>query len=239
MKRFTRIAGILAFMAPLLLAAEDQKAEFKTPADKLSYLVGMEVGTTIKRMDTEISMDAFQRGVKDSLEGRASRLTPQETQAVREAYVKEQTQKFQDRAEKNKKEGEAFLAENGKKKGISTTASGLQYEVLKEGAGATPKATDTVTVHYRGTLLSGTEFDSSYARGEPVTFPVTGVIPGWTEALQLMKVGGKYRLAIPSPLAYGEQGAGLEIGPNAALLFEVELLGIEKPKEGEPKLAPQ
>jgi FKBP-type peptidyl-prolyl cis-trans isomerase len=124
--------------------------------------------------------------------------------------------------------GEKFLAENGKREGVKTTASGLQYEVMAEGSGAVPKATDKVTVHYKGTLIDGTEFDSSYSRGQPVTFPLGNVIPGWTEGLQLVKAGGKARLFIPSSLAYGERGAGAKIGPNEALVFEVELIAIEK-----------
>lgn len=127
--------------------------------------------------------------------------------------------------------GEKFLAENGKKTGVKTTASGLQYEVLTEGKGPHPKTTDTVTVHYKGTLLNGEEFDSSHSRGQPVTFPVSGVIPGWTEGLQLMSAGSKYKLYVPSALAYGEQGAGVRIGPNETLVFEVELLSIGEPKK--------
>jgi FKBP-type peptidyl-prolyl cis-trans isomerase FklB len=136
---------------------------------------------------------------------------------------------------KNKVEGEAFLAENGKKEGVVTLPDGLQYKILKEGDGAKPKATDTVTVHYRGTLISGTEFDSSYKRKEPVSFPVNGVIAGWTEALQLMKVGSKWQLFIPSTLAYGERGAGPDLGPNATLIFEVELISIGKPEATQEK----
>jgi len=134
---------------------------------------------------------------------------------------------FQQLADKNQKEGEVFLAENKKKKGVITLPSGLQYQVIKEGTGKIPKATDTVTTHYRGTLIDGTEFDSSYKRGEPASFPVNGVIKGWTEALQLMKVGSKWQLFIPSNLAYGPQGAGQAIGPNATLIFEIELLSIK------------
>lgn len=129
--------------------------------------------------------------------------------------------------QENKAAGEAFLAENAKKPGVKTTASGLQYEVLTEGSGAAPKASDNVTVHYRGTTINGEEFDSSYGRGEPLTFPLNRVIPGWTEGLQLMKEGAKYRLYIPSDLAYGERGAGGVIGPNATLIFDVELIKIE------------
>jgi len=131
-------------------------------------------------------------------------------------------------AEKNRKEGEAFLADNKKKEGVKTTPSGLQYKVIKDGNGPTPKMADTVTVNYRGTLINGTEFDSSYKREEPATFPVNSVIPGWTEAMQMMKVGAKWHLFVPANLAYGEQGAGPQIGPNSTLIFEVELTAINK-----------
>ena len=141
---------------------------------------------------------------------------------------KEQMQKMEALAKENKKQGEVFLAENKKKKNVTTTKSGLQYIVLRKGKGKKPKATEQVKVHYKGTLIDGTEFDSSYKRREPVTFPVNRVIPGWSEALQLMNVGSKYQLFIPSNLAYGERGGGPQIGPNATLIFEVELLSIEK-----------
>ena len=158
-------------------------------------------------------------------------LSEEEMRTVMTAFQKEmaakQAEMMKSQGEKNKKEGEAFLAENKKKEGVKTLASGLQYKVIKEGTGKTPKATDKVSTHYQGTLIDGTEFDSSYKRGEPATFPVNGVIPGWTEALQLMKVGSKWQLFVPSKLAYGEKGAGPIIGPNAVLIFTVELLAIK------------
>jgi FKBP-type peptidyl-prolyl cis-trans isomerase FklB len=146
------------------------------------------------------------------------------------AFQKEVMAKQAEVAKKNKAEGEAFLAENKKKEGVKTTASGLQYKVIKPGKGKKPKSSDTVTVNYRGTLIDGTEFDSSYKRGQPATFQVSGVIPGWTEGLQLMEEGAKWQLFIPSNLAYGERGAGGVIGPNATLIFEVELLSIQEKK---------
>ena len=158
-------------------------------------------------------------------------LSDKEAQEVMMTFQKEQMAKLNENArklgEKNKKEGETFLAENKKKPGVVTLPSGLQYKILKEGTGRNPKATDTVVTHYRGTLLDGKEFDSSYKRGEPATFPLNGVIRGWTEALQLMKPGAKWQLFIPPQLAYGERGAGQDIGPNATLIFEVELIAIK------------
>jgi FKBP-type peptidyl-prolyl cis-trans isomerase FklB len=151
------------------------------------------------------------------------------------AFQKEMMAKQQELAkrlgEKNKKEGEAFLSENRKKEGIKALPSGLQYKVVKAGTGKKPKSTDTVTTHYRGTLIDGTEFDSSYRRGQPASFPVSGVIPGWTEALQLMEEGAKWQLFIPPNLAYGERGAGSQIGPNATLIFEIELISIQEKKQ--------
>src|SRR5213593_525626 len=155
------------------------------------------------------------------------------------AFEKDMEQKQKAAADKNASEGTKFLEENKKKEGVKTTASGLQYKVVKEGTGAQPKANDTVTVNYRGTLINGTEFDSSYKRGEPATFPVNGVIKGWTEALQLMKVGSKYQLFVPSSLAYGERSVSPEIGPNATLIFEVELLDAKPPPTPAPQAAPQ
>ena len=173
----------------------------------------------------------FVRGVKDALSDGKLLLTHQEMMQTMMSFQKEmmekRTAKANAAAETNKKEGEAFLAENAKKEGVKTLPSGLQYKVLKAGDGPTPKATDRVTLHYRGTLSDGTEFDSSIAGGEPATFSVKGVIKGWTEALQLMKVGDKWQVFIPGHLAYGERNRGGKIGPNATLIFEMELLGIK------------
>ncbi len=211
-----------------------EKAELKTQKDKLSYAIGMDMGGSLKRNAIDVDIDALVKGLKDALAGGKMMMTEQEQRETLMAFQKEfqakQQEKMKTLAEKNKKEGEAFLAENKKKPGVKTLPSGLQYKVITEGKGASPKETDTVTVNYRGTLIDGTEFDSSYKRNEPATFPVKGVIKGWTEALQLMKVGAKWQLFVPSSLAYGERGAGGVIGPNATLIFEVELLKIG-PKE--------
>ncbi len=213
-------------------AQETEKTELKTKSEKMSYALGANIGASIKPAAAEIDYDALIQGVKDTLEGRKPLLTAAETQkllgelnALMRTTSNEKSKKL---AEKNMQEGEAFLAENQEKAGVTTTASGLQYEVMKEGSGAKPQKTDRVSVHYAGTLIDGTEFDSSYKRGSPAAFAVTGVIKGWTEVLQLMNVGSKYRVSIPSDLAYGLRGSPPTIGPNATLIFEVELLDIVK-----------
>ncbi len=234
MKRISALVGAMALCLSLLAsAAEEEKAlELKTASAKLSYALGLDIGANLKGLETEIHFDAFIRGVEAGLKGSKPLLTPQEATELKQKFFKkrqeERARKMKEVGEKNRKEGEAFLAKNRKKEGVVTIASGLQYIVLSDGDGPKPRRTDKVRVHYRGTLLDGTEFDSSYTRGQPATFPVTGVIPGWTEALQLMKVGSEYRLFIPSKLAYGERGAGSRISPNATLIFEVKLLAIEK-----------
>jgi FKBP-type peptidyl-prolyl cis-trans isomerase FkpA/FKBP-type peptidyl-prolyl cis-trans isomerase FklB len=237
--RHTAISLLVCFFASSALAQEqavDEKKP-KTPADELSYALGMDVGRSLKRFGAEVELPTFMDAVKTTLQGGETLLTPQQANEVTKNFVLEKRKKrLEERkaaAAKNSVEGEAFLAENGKKEGVVTTDSGLQYQVIKEGTGPKPKATDEVTVQYRGTLLDGTEFDSSYKRGKPATFRVKGVIPGWTEALQLMPVGSTYKLFIPSKLAYGKRGSGARIGPNSTLIFEVELLGIadSKPKQ--------
>src|SRR5438094_2867601 len=206
----------------------------KDSKDKVSYSIGLEIGTTFKKQKMESNSDALVAGLKDGMSGTKPLLTPEEVRQVMMEFSKDMREKTaaatKEAADKNSKESEKFLAENKAKPGVKTTASGLQYKVEKEGSGTPPKETDTVVVNYRGTLIDGTEFDSSYKRGQPATFPVNRVIKGWTEALQLMKPGGKYKLFIPSNLAYGPGGAGGDIGPNANLLFEVELLSA-KPAE--------
>ncbi len=213
-------------------AQETEKTELTTKSEKMSYALGANIGASIKPAAAEIDYDALIQGVKDTLEGRTPLLTVPENQqflgeltALLRTKSNEKSKKL---GEKNMKEGEAFLAENKEKADVTTTASGLQYEVMKEGSGAKPQKTDRVSVHYAGTLIDGTEFDSSYKRGSPAAFAVTGVIKGWTEVLQLMNVGSKYRVSIPSDLAYGLRGSPPTIGPNATLIFEVELLDIVK-----------
>ena len=223
----------IGLMGVVLLATQVSAAEnivLKSQKDKLSYSIGINVGKNMKQLATEIDSEHFMKGFKDAFSGAKPMLSEEEMQSVLAAFQKEmvakQAEKMKAIGEKNKKEGEAFLAANKKKEGVKTFPSGLQCKIIKEGAGKNPKATDKVSCQYEGTLIDGTVFDSSYKRGEPTTFPVNGVIPGWTEALQKMKVGSKWQLFVPSKLAYGERGAGPQIGPNAVLIFTVELVSI-------------
>ena len=223
----------------MTLPAADPAPALKDQKDKVSYSIGMDIGRNIKRQSLDISVEALAAGIKDVMTGGQTALTDDEAREVMNAYRTEMQAKQQsmakEQSEKNKKEGETFLAENQKKEGVKThtvklpsgTNAVLQYKVLTAGTGPKPSTNDTVITHYRGTLIDGTEFDSSYKRGEPATFPVTGVIKGWTEALLLMPVGSKWQLFIPSELAYGERGAGRQIGPNATLIFDIELIGIQ------------
>ncbi len=228
-------------------AKKTDQALLTTRKDKFSYALGMNYGAglsaNLKKQSVEFDPALAAQGFKDGLSGGQTRLTEAEAQAVLKEVGEEVRKSMQEKqakaAENNKSEGEAFLASNKTKEGVVTLPSGLQYKILKEGAGPKPTTNDTVVCNYNGTLINGTEFDSSYKRGQPATFPVSGVIKGWTEALQLMPVGSKWQLFIPSSLAYGERGAGADIGPDAALIFEVELLSIqakEPPKDqAQPK----
>jgi FKBP-type peptidyl-prolyl cis-trans isomerase FklB len=217
-----------------LLAARVSAEEapvLKTQQDKVSYSIGVEAGRNYKRMGVEVDTDLLVKGLRDALSAEKLLMTDEEIRATMTAYQAElrqkQAQTTRLAAENNKKAGEAFLAANKTKEGVVTLPSGLQYKILKAGNGKTPTETDTVECNYRGTLIDGTEFDSSYRRGQPAAFKVTGVIPGWKEALKLMPVGSKWQLVIPHQLAYGERGVGRDIGPNATLIFEVELLTIK------------
>jgi FKBP-type peptidyl-prolyl cis-trans isomerase len=228
---------ILAVSLALLLSfcTSEEKIELKDDKAKESYSVGYQFGQNLKKMETDLDAEVLTAAIRDGLSGKESRLSDEEMRAavasLRERTVAAMQASVKEQAQKNLAEGEKFLAENKTKDGVKTTASGLQYKVIEEGEGPSPKAGDTVTVHYRGTFVDGSEFDSSYQRAEPATFPLTGVIPGWTEALQLMKKGSKWELFIPSDLAYGERGAGNRIPPNSTLIFEVELLSMkEAPK---------
>ena len=211
--------------------------ELKTDKDKASYAIGMNIGQNLRKQKDDLDPAIVVRGFKDALAGGTTLMTDDQAKAALVALQgtmrKRQEEQMQQTAEVNKKEGDAFLAANKTKDGVVTLPSGLQYKIMTQGTGPKPTATDSVVCNYKGTLLNGTEFDSSYKRGQPATFPVNGVIKGWTEALQLMPTGSKWELFIPSDLAYGQRGPGGGIGPNSTLVFEVELISI-KPKAADP-----
>lgn len=211
----------------------------KTQKDKFSYALGMKMGENLHKQSVPVDPSILARGLRDGLAGGKTLLSDDEAQAalgaVQNDLRKKQQEQMQEASAANKKEGDAFLAANKAKEGVVTLPSGLQYKIITAGTGPKPAATDSVVCNYRGTLIKGTEFDSSYKHGEPVTFTVNGVIKGWTEALQLMPVGSKWQLFIPSDLAYGDRGAGADIGPGSTLIFEVELLSIaDKSKDKAP-----
>lgn len=234
----------LALVAAVSLTAcaqngggQAEPVELATDGQKFSYSAGYEIGGRLQQMgEVDIDLVALSAGLADAYKGDEARLSNEEMAAVKQAVYKAAADKrnaeMQAQADTNAQEGQAFLAENGKREGVMTTESGLQYEILEAGEGDAPAAVDTVVVHYTGTLLDGSEFDSSHKRGQPATFRLNGVIKGWTEGLQLLKPGGKAKLFIPPELAYGERGAGAMIGPNQTLVFEVELLEVQKAEQG-------
>lgn len=226
-------ACVTAGLMATWVSAAGPSVTLKDQQDKISYSIGVQIGTSVKQQTeqqgVEIRPELLAAGLKDALSGAKPLLTEQEVRDTLMALQQQVVSKQAELGEKNKKEGEAFLAANQKKPGVKTLPSGLQYQILKEGRGRKPQATDTVKANYKGTLINGTEFDSSEKHGGPASFNLAGVIPGWTEALQLMPVGSKWRLFIPAELAYSAQGAGGLIGPNSTLIFDVELLGIEAP----------
>src|SRR5262245_49714437 len=234
MTRFIVIVSASLLTFPLF--GQDKQPQLKDQKNKVGYSIGMQIGFNLSRQKLDINPDLLAAGIKDAIANKPQ-LTPDQVKEIMAQFEKDMEQKQKQQGEKNKTEGAKFLEDNKKKTGIKTTASGLQYKVEKEGTGATPKATDMVTVNYRGTLIDGTEFDSSYKRGQPATFPVNGVIKGWTEALQLMKQGAKYQLFIPASLAYGERAMGPDIGPNSTLIFEVELQDVKPPPTPAPQAA--
>jgi FKBP-type peptidyl-prolyl cis-trans isomerase FklB len=223
--------ALLCLVALTIQLSAQKKPTLTTEKDKVSYIIGTDIAKNLKKQGIDIDPELLFKGLKDAFTDQKLLLSDEEIQQVMSAFQQEmmaqQSKKAGELAEKNQKEGEAFLAANKKKDSVITLPSGLQYKVIAEGAGKMPTLNDTVTTNYRGTLIDGTEFDNSYKRGEPATFPVSGVIPGWTEALQHMKVGAKWQLFVPANLGYGERGAGQTIGPNATLIFEVELLSIK------------
>jgi FKBP-type peptidyl-prolyl cis-trans isomerase FklB len=243
--KFAKLAAVAAVLLAGLALAQDEgapkeKATTKTappadtkPADakdakqKASYGIGLKIGRQFKGQKIDLDVESVTHGLQDGMSGAKPQFTDAEIQAAVQAYERELKGKLQQAAEQNQKDGAAFLAANKKKPGVKSLPSGLQYKVLKEGKGESPKPTDTVNANYRGTLIDGTEFDSSYTTGKPATFPVQRVIPGWQEALPLMKVGSKWQIYVPAELAYGPQPQAT-IPPNSTLIFDIELLGVEK-----------
>jgi FKBP-type peptidyl-prolyl cis-trans isomerase FklB len=224
---------LLVALGIVLLVSQvsaQEKPALKNQKEKMSYIIGMDIGNNLKKQSIDIDPNILAKGIKDALAGEKPLLTEQEIRETMAVFQKAMAAKQEEVGKKNKKEGEAFLAENKKKEGVKPLPSGLQYKVIKAGTGKKPKSTDNVTTNYRGTLIDGTEFDSSYKRGQPATFQLSSVISGWTEALQLMEEGAKWQLFVPPNLAYGERGAGGVIGPNATLVFEIELISIQEKK---------
>lgn len=229
MKKTLLIAAPIFFAA--LVNPSFAADQLKTEDDKISYSIGVDIGKHFRNQDITIKQDSFLKGVQDGQDENAKLLmSEQEIKdtliSLQARILEKQNEERKTLAEANLKQGKAFLDQNKSRKEVKTTSSGLQYEIITEGKGSSPKPTDRVSTHYRGSLIDGTEFDSSYSRGEPMQFAVNGVIPGWTEALQLMKPGAKWKLWIPPELAYGEHGVGHVIGPNATLVFEIELLEV-------------
>ncbi len=225
------LPALLTFSLMITGACAQEKPDLKNNRQRASYAVGADIGNTFKRQELDVDAKAVVAGISDALAGKCS-LSDTEIRMALEEFQKTLAEKAEAKGriagEKNSKEGEAFLAANAKKDGVKTTASGLQYKVMAAGKGKTPGATDAVKVHYKGTLIDGTVFDSSIERGQPAEFSLNQVIPGWTEALQLMKEGDKWQVFIPGKLAYADRGAGAKIGPNATLIFEIELLSVAK-----------
>ena len=228
--RKTYLAVLALLVAPSLVWAQG-KSDLKTEKDKVSYAIGVSIGKRMKSQNLDVDPTKIALGLSHGLGGKKVLLSDEEVASVMQEFQKKQQAKMAQEqhaaGSKNREAGKKFLAANKKKKGVVTTKSGLQYQILTKGTGKTPKATDTISAHYKGTLIDGKEFDSSYKRGQPATFPVNGVIKGWQEVLQLMKVGGKWKIWVPSELGYGARGAGAMIGPDATLIFEIELKEIK------------
>ena len=223
MKNIIFLSSLILFIA-CKTEKTNKTANLITELDSVSYSLGVNIGENIKTQFEDINLDNFEAGIKDVLEKDVeAKISDNQAQAIIQSYFSKKQQK---QSESVIEEGINFLRENGKREGVTTLASGLQYEVINDGTGPKPTIEDNVTTHYHGTLIDGTVFDSSVDRGEPASFPVGGVIKGWTEALQLMAVGSKWKLYVPYDLAYGERGAGQQIGPYSTLIFEVELISI-------------
>lgn len=224
----------ITFIISSSILSAQQKVQLIGEKDKISYSIGLNIGHNFKQQSIEIKLEPLFKGIEDALLNKKPLMSNEEIKVTMDSFRKQMTEKIKKKKEgaaaQNVKDGKGFLEKNKLEKGIITLPSGLQYRIVKEGSGIKPVLTDTVVTHYRGKLLSGVEFDSSYKRGKPATFPVNGVIKGWTEALQLMTVGSKWELFIPAHLAYGKNGASNVIGPNATLIFDIELLEIKAQK---------
>ncbi|MDF1587971.1 MAG: FKBP-type peptidyl-prolyl cis-trans isomerase [Gammaproteobacteria bacterium] len=218
--------ALIPFLFGAQVMADTHAAKLDTDKQQLSYIFGIQVGQNMMQEGVELDMDAFSAGVADMFAGKPPQLDQATAEKVIGEFQQKKAKEMADEMNKKQAQAKAYLDENAKKEGVITTASGLQYTILTEGDGATPTAKDKVIAHYKGTLLDGTVFDSSYDRGEPATFPVTGVIQGWQEALQMMKEGAKWQVVVPANLAYGPRGAGQLIGPNETLIFDIELIAI-------------
>jgi FKBP-type peptidyl-prolyl cis-trans isomerase FklB len=225
-QKFVALVLFFIMIIAINVNAKDvpSEVELKSQKQKVSYIIGQNAGQFLKQQNYDYDLKALFVGIEDVLKGDQPKMTDEQIKITMEQFKKDM---WAELSKKNRQEGLEFLKQNRKRKGVVVTKSGLQYEILTAGIGENPKSTDSVEVHYKGTLLNGKMFDSSYTAGEPITFPLTGVIPGWTEALQLMKKGAKWKLFIPSNLAYREYGAGKLIGPNSSLIFEIELLDIK------------
>lgn len=222
MMRGITLAAALALCAPAA-------AELDSDHEKLSYAIGLQIAQSLLRQGVEVDLQSFTLAIEDAVNGVRPRLSPEEMSRVLDLQRRQAAENLRETARRNLQQGKAFLAENARRENVKVLESGLQYRVVRMGDGPRPKAGDTVRVHYTGTLVDGREFDSSHRRGEPAVLPLDGVIEGWKQALPLMPVGSKWELYVPPDLAYGARGAGATIGPNETLVFEIELLGIEKP----------
>ncbi len=239
---FVLCAVTLLFVVPVALASDKDltKEDLKTDKDKISYAIGISVGSNIKKDDLDINLDLLFKGLEDILvKNKEPLLSQDEMRTIFQAHQKkireQRLEQMKKQSEENKTKGTSFLEENKKKKGVVTLENGIQYEVLKKGTGESPKATDIVECHYKGTTIDGKEFDSSLKRKEPAKFSLNRVIKGWQEAIPKMKVGSKWKIVIPAELAYGDRGYGADIPPGSTLIFEIELLGFEAPKEKKPE----
>ena len=223
---------VVAFLSGICIAGD--KPELKDEKEKINYSIGYQLGGDFKRQGVELDPDLLVKGIRDAVGGAEPRLSPQEMKKtlvdLKKKVEADDRMRRREETGKYRAAGEAFLAANGKKEGVATLSSGLQYKVLAEGKGKSPNPTDNVTVHYRGTLVDGTEFDSSHKRNKPATFGVDRVIPGWKEALPMMKEGAKWMLFVPAKLGYGDRGAATKIPPNSTLIFEVELISVRTGK---------